>query len=250
MRAVGHALAAPGPRAHRAGADSCADGSASRRADRARRQHRRRAHRCGQLSALAGRGSNFELARWLEHDGDGRPVAEVAKGLAFRCDAHGCTARVKGMLLAVANSPAALRDDCTAAAILVVKFRQTKGLRPAGVVIDSGDLAARGAHASHRWRGNPRRDRGRRARNRPWAPQLRREDDYPAEPGDDHWLARWKAVAIDADLTRLASSQIKTGGSARRAGPGCRPGRGRRCASRSRGWRLRARWRRPSCAGA
>ena len=45
---------------------------------------------------------------------------------AFRCDGHGCTARVKGMLLAVANSPAALRDDCAAAAILVLKFRDRR----------------------------------------------------------------------------------------------------------------------------
>ena len=41
----------------------------------------------GELSALAGRGSSFELARWLEHDGDGRPQAEVAKASAFHCDA-------------------------------------------------------------------------------------------------------------------------------------------------------------------
>jgi competence protein ComEC len=63
-------------------------------------------------------GSSFELARWLEHDGDSRPPAEAAKAQAFRCDAHGCTARVKGALLAVANSPVALRDDCATAAIL------------------------------------------------------------------------------------------------------------------------------------
>ena len=42
----------------------------------------------GTLSALAGRGSSFELARWLEHDGDGRPPAEAGKAQAFRCDAR------------------------------------------------------------------------------------------------------------------------------------------------------------------
>ena len=57
----------------------------------------------GKLSALAGRGSTFELARWLEHDGDGRPPAEVGKGTAFRCDSQGCTALVKGVRLAVAG---------------------------------------------------------------------------------------------------------------------------------------------------
>jgi len=140
----------------------------------------------GQLSALAGRGSNFELARWLEHDGDGRPVAEVAKGQAFRCDAHGCTARVKGMLLAVANSPPALRDDCTAAAILVIKFARPKGCTPPGPVIDTDDLAARGTHALHIDDGRLRIETVADARgNRPWAPQLRRDDIHVAEPGDD-----------------------------------------------------------------
>ena len=50
----------------------------------------------GRLSALVGRGSSFELARWLEHAGDARPPAEVARAAAFRCDPHGCTARVGG----------------------------------------------------------------------------------------------------------------------------------------------------------
>ena len=58
----------------------------------------------GKLSALAGRGSTFELSRWLEHDGDGRPAAEVGKGTAFRCDGQGCIAQVKGVRLAVAAS--------------------------------------------------------------------------------------------------------------------------------------------------
>ena len=149
----------------------------------------------GQLSALAGRGSNFELARWLEHDGDGRPVAEVAKGQAFRCDAHGCTTRVKGMLLAVANSPPALRDDCTAAAILVVKFARPKGCAPPGVVIDTDDLAAHGTYALHIAGGQIRIETVADTRgNRPWAPQLRRNDIHVAEPGDDDRPGRGRRV--------------------------------------------------------
>ena len=57
----------------------------------------------GRLSALAGRGSAFELARWLEHDGDGRPPAEAGKAQAFRCDSQGCTAQVKGVRVAVGD---------------------------------------------------------------------------------------------------------------------------------------------------
>jgi competence protein ComEC len=101
----------------------------------------------GELSALADRGATFELARWLEHDGSTRPPAEAAKAQAFRCDGSGCTARVKGLLVAVANAPEALRDDCAAAEILLLKFaRPTRCARP-GVVIDTKDVRARGTHA-------------------------------------------------------------------------------------------------------
>jgi competence protein ComEC len=101
----------------------------------------------GRLSALAGRGSNYELARWLEHDGDGRSPAEVAKGSAFRCDRLGCITHVKGMRLALARSAAALRDDCTLAGVLIVPFPRPARCRPAGAAIDLDDLAARGTHA-------------------------------------------------------------------------------------------------------
>jgi competence protein ComEC len=101
----------------------------------------------GRLSALAGRSSGFELARWLEHDGDARPPAEAAKAAAFRCDSQGCITHVKGLRLAVAKSGAALRDDCTRAAILIAPFPKLARCRPAGAVIDIDDLATHGAHA-------------------------------------------------------------------------------------------------------
>ena len=101
----------------------------------------------GKLSALAGRGSTFELARWLEHDGDGRPPAEAGKAQAFRCDSQGCLSSVKGVRIAVAESAAALRDDCGSASILILKFPKPNGCRPSGRVIDVDDVRARGAHA-------------------------------------------------------------------------------------------------------
>jgi competence protein ComEC len=144
----------------------------------------------GELSALAGRGSNFELSRWLEHDGDGRPLAAAAKAEAFRCDAHGCTVRVKGLLLAVASSPVALRDDCTAAAILVLRFPRPRGCAPAGVVIDIDDLRARGAHALVIDDGQVRVETVADTRgDRPWSPKLRSNEDQQLE-ADDDWPAR------------------------------------------------------------
>lgn len=145
----------------------------------------------GGFSALAGRGSAFELARWLEHDGDGRPPAEAAQAQAFRCDTRGCTARVKGRLLAIANTPGALRDDCALAAILVLRFPAPKGRCPAGRVIDPAAIAARGVHALY-VDGDEVRiatvadGRG----DRPWARGLREEQATSVESADDDWPAR------------------------------------------------------------
>jgi competence protein ComEC len=147
----------------------------------------------GRLSALAGRGSSFELARWLEHDGDARPPAEVARAAAFRCDPHGCTARVGGMLLAVAYSPAALRDDCAAAAILVLRFPRPMSCIVRGPVIDSAAIDRSGAHALYL-------DGGRVARietvadrrgDRPWAARRSDDPDDQSAPGpaDEEWPA-------------------------------------------------------------
>lgn len=101
----------------------------------------------GRLSALPARGTAFDLARWLEHDGDVRPAAEVQKGAQWRCDAVGCTAVVQGRTVAVAHSPAALRDDCRDADVLVLRF--TRGSRCEGpmLVMDRQALMQRGARA-------------------------------------------------------------------------------------------------------
>jgi competence protein ComEC len=101
----------------------------------------------GRLSAMARRGSDYELARWLEHDGDGRAAADARKAQAFRCDPAGCTASVKGVRVAVGKSAAALRDDCAGAGILILTFPKPGGCKPPGPVIDSGDVAVRGTHA-------------------------------------------------------------------------------------------------------
>ena len=141
----------------------------------------------GALSALAGRGSTFELARWLEHDGDGRAPAEVGKSRAFRCDAEGCAASVKGLTLAVPRIASALRDDCARAAILVLKAARPRGCSAPAAVIDARDIIERGAHALYIEAGRVRIEtvaaqRGRR----PWstpdavaATDALAEEDWP-----------------------------------------------------------------------
>jgi competence protein ComEC len=139
----------------------------------------------GKLSALAGRGANFELARWLEHDGDARPTAEAAKATAFRCDAQGCIAEVKGLRLALARSAAALRDDCLRAHIVVLAFPRPKRCRPPGFAVDIADLAALGAHALTIVDGRVRIKTVSDARgDRPWAPNSHARAPAPAR-GDD-----------------------------------------------------------------
>ena len=141
----------------------------------------------GKLSALAGRGSAFELARWLEHDGDGRPAAEAGKAQAFACDNLGCTAQVKGMRIAVSGSAAGLRDDCTMASIVVLQFSKPNGCRPPGAVIDRDDVNVRGAHALTIDNGRVVMETVAETRgDRPWAERrdtnanVADEDDRPA----------------------------------------------------------------------
>jgi competence protein ComEC len=105
----------------------------------------------GHLSALAGRSDHFDLGRWLERDGDGRPPASVAdappSGTIFACDGNGCVARIKGRELAVPRHASALRDDCPRANILVLRHDLPKGCTPSALVIDASALRREGAHA-------------------------------------------------------------------------------------------------------
>ncbi len=80
----------------------------------------------GALSALPARQAQFELKRWLEHDGDARKPQEAARATAFRCDSVGCVARVKGVALSVARHPAAVADDCAVADLLVLDVPRLK----------------------------------------------------------------------------------------------------------------------------
>lgn len=101
----------------------------------------------GRLSALPARQSKYEVERWLEHDGDARAAAEAQKGTAFTCDGIGCTASVKGARVAVARHPAAIRDDCEAAQIIVLSEPRPKFCDARGVVIDVFDVWREGTHA-------------------------------------------------------------------------------------------------------
>ncbi len=102
----------------------------------------------GRLAVLAQRGTDYELARWLEHDGDSRPARdpEIA-GRAFRCDASGCTAVVKGTLVALVRHPASLADDCERAGLLILAVPLPAACNTRAVAIDLYELRDKGTHA-------------------------------------------------------------------------------------------------------
>jgi competence protein ComEC len=122
-----------------------------------------------ELSAIAGGGASFELQRWLDSDGDARNPRSVTSTDRFRCDALGCTAKVKGVVVSLAREPAALADDCARAGILVLTFPRPRGCRPAGLAIDFFDMHRKGTHAIYLGDGTIRMETVGDARgDRPW----------------------------------------------------------------------------------
>jgi competence protein ComEC len=102
----------------------------------------------GVLHAVAQRGTMFELTRWLEHDGDTRNAQDVANAPhGVRCDASGCTAVVKGVLVALAREAAALADDCARAGLVVLAIPRPEACQAQVPVIDLYDLRDKGTHA-------------------------------------------------------------------------------------------------------
>ncbi len=100
----------------------------------------------GRLAAV-GSGRAFELQRWLEYDGDGRPPQEAVKNATFTCDGVGCRAEVKGLTVAVARHPAAFSDDCRRASILVSGIVSPLGCTQPKAVVDFFAARREGTHA-------------------------------------------------------------------------------------------------------
>ncbi len=95
---------------------------------------------------------------------------------SLRCDADGCTARLKGWLIALPRREAALAEDCRTADIVVAPFPLRRRCPAARLVIDRFDLWRRGSHALYLH--GPRgagwlelRDVGGARGRKPWVPQ-------------------------------------------------------------------------------
>jgi competence protein ComEC len=101
----------------------------------------------GLLQALGDRSAAYDLGRWLEREGDGRPVRDALKAAAWRCDAVGCTIGAGPRVIAVSQHPAAVVDDCARAAVVVMAFRRPRACDGPALVIDAAAIEAEGAHA-------------------------------------------------------------------------------------------------------
>ena len=77
----------------------------------------------GRLAAVGDKAGQFELGRWLEHDGDGRTAEKAFEGGTFRCDWTGCVGEVRGQRIAVNRHAAGLADDCRSAVLIVAGRR-------------------------------------------------------------------------------------------------------------------------------
>ncbi len=103
----------------------------------------------GRLGVLASRPSTFELSRWLEQDGDERTPREARRSSPFRCDGTGCTARVRGMVVAVLRHPSGGAEDCRRADILIIDGYAPRHCPRPRAVIDRDALLRSGTHTIH-----------------------------------------------------------------------------------------------------
>ncbi len=99
------------------------------------------------LSGSPGRAGAFELARWLEADGDKRAADTIVRGAGFRCDAAGCTTQIGDVVVAMPRAPQNIDDDCRKADIVILIFDQVHPCPSARLVIDRADLRREGVHA-------------------------------------------------------------------------------------------------------
>ena len=122
------------------------------------------------LSALPAPRSLYDLARWLEADGDQRPVREAARGEGYRCDAAGCIGRLRGQIVAFGRHPSALGLDCARAYVLVLNRPRPAGCSAPAVVIDLLAIRRLGTHAVYLGGATPRVETVAGLRgDRPWS---------------------------------------------------------------------------------
>ena len=135
----------------------------------------------GLIAAAEGRKATFSLERWMEADGDLRPVKAVRGSKSFQCDGQSCIALVNGKLVSHVTHPSAYADDCRRAAVLIVNFTPPERCPQPEIIIDLSDLREKGAHTLRISEQGivVRTVAGERGR-RPWSVYAARRETIPA----------------------------------------------------------------------
>jgi competence protein ComEC len=162
----------------------------------------------GRIVTANNRKAGFSLARWLEADGDIRPIKAARGSKAFHCDASSCIALVKGRLVSHVIHPSALADDCRRAAVLIADFPLPEGCTRPSVVIDSRDLREKGAHTLRVTADDiaVRTVADMRGR-RPWSSSYRRRQTIPAAVPDSADAANGDAAGATLEEGEALTAQ-------------------------------------------
>jgi competence protein ComEC len=100
----------------------------------------------GLIETTKSRKASFSLERWMEADGDNRPIADVRGSKAFQCDEASCVAMVKGKLMSYVQHPEALAEDCRRVDILIATIPVAGPCQRPEIIIDRLSLREHGAH--------------------------------------------------------------------------------------------------------
>ena len=140
----------------------------------------------------------------------------------------------------------AVEEDCRIADIVIAPFTIGQRCRAARVIVDRRVLRTQGAHALYIEGLSIRTETVAASRgHRPWVPDRTVvEGDTARSAGTLRRRRRGRRSRQEPrrQSRRVTEGPPNSGGSGRPDVPARAPGRGRRCASRKRDWRLRARW--------
>ncbi|MBS0530071.1 MAG: competence protein ComEC, partial [Proteobacteria bacterium] len=142
--------------------------------------------RDGRLHLIRTAKDTFMIKEWLAADADGHAPSDPALTEGVSCDDAGCVVEMAGGgIVALAQRPEALEDDCVRAAVIVTPWQAPEGC--GAKVIDQDMLRRQGAIALRQTQGNGNgstrhdfaitaiRPRG---VDRPWSPAV--GDETPA----------------------------------------------------------------------
>jgi competence protein ComEC len=101
----------------------------------------------GRYEVIGSRAGSYELTRWLERDGDGRPARDALRRKSSRCDGVGCVIETSGLRIAIAQHASATDEDCRSADILIGGLRRPRGCTGPLAVLDRWSLRDDGTHA-------------------------------------------------------------------------------------------------------